>query len=162
MLRTSPFHKDNYSRLILTVVIQFYQRCNDRFQDLIVMKDTNVQDAEKRVALAADWAQKADLLPCLSELMRIPVRWLDHNYVLVDKLQDVNSPLKEKLYLQETALQLNLLGKDGKVEKDHLIGSMRNLSTLGSLYTSVVSFVIADLVITDCHLFQVLAYNSVD
>jgi exocyst complex component 4 len=74
MLRTSPFHKENYSRLILTVVIQFYQRCSDRFQDLIATKDSAGAETERGVALAAGWAQKPDLHPCLSEIMRLPVR----------------------------------------------------------------------------------------
>ncbi|KAF8973579.1 exocyst complex component sec8 [Flammula alnicola] len=37
MLNTSPFHRENYSRLILGVVIQFYQRCSDRFQMLTTL-----------------------------------------------------------------------------------------------------------------------------
>jgi exocyst complex component 4 len=69
---TSPFHKENYSQLVLTVIIQFYQRCSDRFQDSIVTKDDTTAES-KRVTLAAEWAQKQDLQPCLSEIMRLPV-----------------------------------------------------------------------------------------
>ena len=32
VLRTSPFHKEDYSRLILAVPVEFYQRCSTRFQ----------------------------------------------------------------------------------------------------------------------------------
>lgn len=32
MLRSTPFHRENYSNLIVGVIHQFYQRCNDRFK----------------------------------------------------------------------------------------------------------------------------------
>lgn len=123
MLRTSPFHRENYSRLILTVVVEFYQRCSTRFQELILTRGQKTTDVDPKVALAADWAQRPDLHPCLSEIF---------------KISDINTPKKDQLYRQETHLELNFVGEDGIVEKDNLIGSTRNLATLGSLYTSLV------------------------
>ena len=123
MLRTSPFHKDNYSRLILTVVVEFYQRCSTRFQELILTGEQKTADADPKIALAADWAQRPDLHPCLSEIF---------------KISEINTPKKDQLHRQETHLELNFVGEDGTVEKNHLIGSTRNLATLGSLYTSIV------------------------
>jgi hypothetical protein len=32
MLRATPFHRDNYSHLIVSVIHQFYQRCHERFK----------------------------------------------------------------------------------------------------------------------------------
>jgi len=124
MLRTSPFHKENYSRLILTVVVEFYQRCSTRFQELILTGEQKMTDADPKIALAADWAQRPDLHPCLSEIF---------------KISEINTPKKDQLYRQETHLELNFVGEDGFVEKNNLIGSTRNLATLGSLYTSLVS-----------------------
>lgn len=135
MLRTSPFHKENYSRLILTVVVEFYQRCSTRFQELILTRGQKPTDADPKVALAADWAQRPDLHPCLSEIF---------------KISEINTPKKDQLYRQETHLELNFVGEDGTVEKDNLIGSTRNLATLGSLYTSLVgghrSFLVLQLI----------------
>lgn len=71
MLQTSPFHRENYSRLILGVVIQFYQRCSDRFQTLTSTGPVGSIDAQ--VALAAQWAQRSELQPPLSELRKISV-----------------------------------------------------------------------------------------
>jgi exocyst complex component 4 len=68
MLNTSPFHRENYSRLILAVVIQFYQRCSDRFQAL-----TSPGSQKPRTALAAQWAQRSDLQTCLTELLNADV-----------------------------------------------------------------------------------------
>ena len=73
MLRTTPFHRENYARPILTVIIQFYQRCSDRFQALVSPVQTEEAPAEPRVALASQWAQKAELIPTLTELMNIHV-----------------------------------------------------------------------------------------
>ena len=81
-------------------------------------------DVEPKVALAAVWAQRADLHPCLSEIF---------------KISEINTPKKDQFYRQETHLELNFVGEDGTVEKNNLIGSTRNLATLGSLYTSLVS-----------------------
>ena len=124
MLRTSPFHKEHYTQLILTVVVEFYQRCSTRFQELILTGEQKVTDADPKIALAADWAQRPDLHPCLSEIF---------------KISEINTPKKDQLYRQETHLELNFVGEDGIVEKNNLIGSTRNLATLGSLYTSLVS-----------------------
>jgi exocyst complex component 4 len=73
MLRTTPFHRENYSRLILGVIIQFYQRCSDRFQDLVVLKTHQESDRDEPLALSAQWAQKSELDPCLSELLKTSV-----------------------------------------------------------------------------------------
>ena len=72
MLNTSPFHRENYSRLILGVVIQFYQRCSDRFQSLTVDPTAEITQ-EPRVALAAQWAQRSELQTCVTELMIMEV-----------------------------------------------------------------------------------------
>lgn len=77
MLRTTPFHRENYSRLILGVVIQFYQRCSDRFQALTTVPCISTT-GEQKVALGAMWAQKSELTPCLAELLSTPVRSFDY------------------------------------------------------------------------------------
>ena len=65
MLRTTPFHREKYSRLIVGVIIQFYQRCSHRFQALVSKGGT---EGHSSPSLAAQWAQNAELGPCLSEL----------------------------------------------------------------------------------------------
>lgn len=32
MLQTTPFHRENYSRLIVGVIVQYYQQCSTRFK----------------------------------------------------------------------------------------------------------------------------------
>ena len=73
MLMTSPFHRDNYARFILTVIIQFYQRCSDRFQALVATEERQLLGPDTRVALAAQWAQNPEMITCLSQLLDCPV-----------------------------------------------------------------------------------------
>ena len=72
MQQTTPFHRDNYSRLILGVVIQFYQRCSDRFRELVSTRESFSLD-EAYVAVAARWAQKLEVAACVSALYALPV-----------------------------------------------------------------------------------------
>lgn len=66
MLRTTPFHRDNYSRLVLSVIIQYYQRCSDRFQDVVSRNSQDLTDS--RLLISARWAQRDDLSSCLASL----------------------------------------------------------------------------------------------
>ncbi|KAH9486575.1 putative exocyst complex component sec8 [Psilocybe cubensis] len=123
MLITSPFHRENYSRLILGVVIQFYQRCSDRYQNLTTAHN-NESGRENSVALAAQWAQRSELQPCFNELIRTEVK---------------EEAKLHKLYRQETNIQLQFLGEK-QLSKDDLIVSTKNLSALASLHYSVSWF----------------------
>ncbi|EED77762.1 predicted protein [Postia placenta Mad-698-R] len=126
MLRTTPFHRENYSRLILTVIGQFYQRCSDRFYDLVSMKDDAAPQSGPRVAVAAQWAQKAELVTCLAELF--------------DAIGNPDMTTKRlQLCRQEAHLEQSLLG-DRAIGKKELVASGRNLSALASLYRSVTWF----------------------
>ncbi|KZT75066.1 hypothetical protein DAEQUDRAFT_742424 [Daedalea quercina L-15889] len=126
MLRTTPFHRENYSRLILTVIGQFYQRCSDRFYDLVAVRNNMQPDAAPRIVLGAQWAQKADLSACLSELLKI----IGGDSAAAKKLQ---------LCRQEAHLEQVLLG-DHTIVKQDLISSARNMASLASLYRSVTWF----------------------
>lgn len=67
MLGTSPFHRENYSRLILGVIIQFYQRCSDRYQSLISTPPAATEQ-EPQLALGAQWAHRYELQAYFSEM----------------------------------------------------------------------------------------------
>ncbi|KAF9447796.1 exocyst complex component sec8 [Macrolepiota fuliginosa MF-IS2] len=125
MLRTTPFHRENYSRLILGVVIQFYQRCSDRFHALTMVPSSSPNaGGEQRVALGALWAQKTEMTPCLTELLAT---------------QESDMSKQQQLCRQQTNIEIELLGRQPIVRED-LIPSVRNLSALASLYHSVAWF----------------------
>ncbi|TCD59885.1 hypothetical protein EIP91_011260 [Steccherinum ochraceum] len=125
MLRTTPFHRENYARLILTVIVQFYQRCSDKFQDLVSLRNILEPEAPPRIALAAQWAQQAELVPCLTEML-----------ALARKTEPCSV---DHLHKQETHLQYNLLGEKS-IAREELIATTRDLSTLATLYHSVTWF----------------------
>ncbi|KAI6162039.1 Sec8 exocyst complex component-specific domain-containing protein [Pisolithus thermaeus] len=116
MLRTTPFHEENYSRLIIGVIIQLYQRCSDRLQVLVSKEQ---QGDAPRVSLAAQWAQRPELNACLLEL-----------YMTTD------ASVRQSLCRQETHLEMSLLSQ-GTVSKDDLIVSIRSIAALCSLHRSV-------------------------
>ena len=70
MLRSTPFHKENYARLILQVIIQFYQRCSDRFHDLVSPEaaPAGATAAEDQVALAFQFLESL----CPRDLVKVP------------------------------------------------------------------------------------------
>ncbi|KAG9314216.1 exocyst complex component sec8 [Chiua virens] len=119
MLRTTPFHREKYSRLIVGVIIQFYQRCSHRFQTLVSIGGI---EGHSSPSLAAQWAQKSELSPCLSEL-----------FVAED------SVIKQQLCRQESHLEMGYLA-GCSVGKGDLNPSVRNIAVLCSLYRSVAWF----------------------
>ena len=112
--RASLFHKENYAQVILTVVVEFYQRCSARFQELILTGEQILTDADLKVALAADWAQRPDLHPWLFEIFKI------------DQHPEEGSAVSTR--------NTSLLAKTASCERNNLIASTRSLATLGSLY----------------------------
>ncbi|KAI9513074.1 Sec8 exocyst complex component-specific domain-containing protein [Russula earlei] len=119
MLRTTPFHREDYARLILTVIIQFYQRCSDRFQTLISQASC---DRDPRIALGAQWAQNSEIAAGLSDLY--------HTEAI---------PTRNELRRRERDAEAQLIG-DKLIGKEDLIGPMRSVSALCNLYRSVSWF----------------------
>ncbi|KAJ3882708.1 exocyst complex component sec8 [Lentinula edodes] len=123
MLQITPFHRESYSRLILGVVIQFYQRCSDKFQDL-VSSSSSGDLLQPQVALAAQWAQRTELMPCLTELQNTTE-------------EDISQ--QQQLWRQETHLEQDFLGQRRMASTD-LIPSIRNLVSLAGMYRSIIWF----------------------
>ncbi|KAI0322694.1 Sec8 exocyst complex component-specific domain-containing protein [Amylostereum chailletii] len=123
MLTTSPFHRENYARLILTVVIQFYQRCSDRFHALVSSGPPTL-GSESGIALGAQWAQNSELSICLSELYQVA---------------EGDMVRRQDLCRRERRIEQDLLGEKA-VGKGELVAPLRNLSALGNLYRSVAWF----------------------
>ncbi|KAG8745910.1 hypothetical protein FRC10_006714 [Ceratobasidium sp. 414] len=117
MLEATPFHRENYARLILGVIIQFYQRCYERFLDLVSRSAFSGGIS----SIAAQWAQRPEVAACLGELYSTP---------LCDTSQ------RRTLCRQEARQELTFLA-NGVVEKEDLLPHIRDLTALGSLYRSL-------------------------
>ena len=101
MLRSTPFHRENYSRLILSVIIQFYQRCSDRFQDVVSRKNQDL--TETRLLISARWAQLENLSSCLGKLIKA-VRQSHHNTRI---LEDISLLLFRTLAIPSMSVYLS-------------------------------------------------------
>ena len=85
MLQTTPFHRENYSRLIVGVIVQYYQQCSARFkgvfscavsahlEELASLSTGSTDTGELPLALPAVWAQREDMIKCLTELRAVIV-----------------------------------------------------------------------------------------
>ncbi|MDA6835160.1 hypothetical protein OSL32_25250, partial [Escherichia coli] len=65
MLRTTPFHRESYSLLIIQTIVGYHHQCSDRFRDLVSKYDASHPgegaSASTHVAstvLSAVWAQR--------------------------------------------------------------------------------------------------------
>lgn len=117
MLRTTPFHRESYSRLIVMTVIQYYQKCSERFRELV--------SQEGGVALSASWAQKSEMVTCLAEM------------------RDPNTTRQRKLELmaQEARFELGYTRARAQAIAIHeLTTSRKKLMALGCLQHSVEWF----------------------
>jgi exocyst complex component 4 len=88
MLQTTPFHRENYSRLIVGVIVQYYQQCSARFKgeshrpehclvaELASLGSIQSTLTEPPLALPAVWAQRDDMISCLTEVRAVIVRLL--------------------------------------------------------------------------------------
>nr|CDI53407.1 related to SEC8-protein transport protein [Melanopsichium pennsylvanicum 4] len=129
MLRTTPFHRESYSRLIVTVMIQFYQKCGERFRDLVSAEssDSETHSGAKSggAVLSATWAQKPEMVSCLAEIQD----------------SDTSSARKMELLAQETRFELAYAKARGENIGIHeLTTSRKKLMALGCLQYSVEWF----------------------
>lgn len=76
MLLTTPFHRENYSRLIIGVIVQYYQQCSARFKGEPSVNDANVDLASvgaEQLSLPAAWSQREDVIALAKEVQAIVV-----------------------------------------------------------------------------------------
>ena len=90
MLQTTPFHRENYSRLVVGVIVQYYQQCSARFKgellirlsstllsaELVAYTPSAVNPTDAEMALPAVWAQRDDMTAILSDIRAVTVSHL--------------------------------------------------------------------------------------
>lgn len=144
MLRTTPFHRESYSLLIIQTVVQYYQRCYDRYRDLILL-DTGASDQEAAVGassnairLSALWAQRSEISNCLVEMLDDSVTPKRRK-----QLMDLENTLE--LNLRKTLRKTNAsneesTSKSGTVSLRDLTTSRKKLMALGNLHHTLLWF----------------------
>jgi exocyst complex component 4 len=88
MLQTTPFHRENYSRLIVGVIVQYYQQCSSRFkgrstqcrQNGVTNGYTELASLppagagqDQPLSLPAVWAQREDVIKLMTDLRSVAV-----------------------------------------------------------------------------------------
>ncbi|PWZ02329.1 hypothetical protein BCV70DRAFT_157446 [Testicularia cyperi] len=148
MLCTTPFHRESYSRLIVTTVVQYYQKCGERFRDLVSI-DTSATASSSgggvgagaasdsgapgaatsngiggHYVLSASWAQRPEIYACLGEMM-----------------DPVTTPERRReLRAQEIRFELGLAATRPQVAVHELTTSRKKLLALGCLQHSIEWF----------------------
>ncbi|WVQ74376.1 hypothetical protein IAR50_003977 [Cryptococcus sp. DSM 104548] len=125
MLQTTPFHRENYSRLIIGVIVQYYQQCSTRFKDLASVPSTMENPSDRPLTIPAVWAQREDVIGCLFELRSA---MSSHSIAL------------SSICRKELSIESDLLGPKSPTEPQ-LINSQRKLEALGDLLRSLRWFV---------------------
>jgi len=117
MLRTTPFHRENYSRLILSVIIRFYQRCSDKFSAIVSHK--TLEASEGLLLVSSKWAQRTEISNCLSLL-----------------LKNNSESERSSICSRESRIESEVL-QEHTIPKEQLIGSIHDISFLAHLYRSI-------------------------
>lgn len=137
MLCTTPFHRESYSRLIIQVIVHYYTRCHERYQNLVTADPPvndhgplNGRDTSKATALtmlSAEWAQDTQLSTLLAEA-------IDPTTTL---------PRRQELQEEEEHLQIQLAqcnGANETVGMEDIITSRKKLLSLCHLEHSLQWF----------------------
>ncbi|GAA5941737.1 exocyst subunit SEC8 [Sporobolomyces koalae] len=135
MLRGTPFHRDNYSQLIVSVIHQFYQRCLERFRDLVSREpqenhtsangSSATLNAHAPLKTAAEWAGTDELYSVLSELQETP---------------GTDSARIRELLSKETKIELDRK-RNGIIDAEDLITPSKKLLAIATLYSSLDWFI---------------------
>ncbi|KDN51404.1 hypothetical protein K437DRAFT_272907 [Tilletiaria anomala UBC 951] len=125
ILEATPFHRTSIARLMVQLIVQFYQRCSDRFTNLVALPADGDTPSDA-VHTCAAWAQRPEILEYLS-----------------DAVQSASDETRQKeLFDQEnrTLLQVSKYGSGLKFAD--LTTSRKKLLALGTLKHSLASFLV--------------------
>jgi len=127
-LMSTPFHRDDYGRLILSILIQYYQRISERYRELVaheLLQQAHQSHGQEGFAsltkLSADWAQRPDLVANLANLA---------------KVNDNDFASKKNCAMEENRFEMSLKGQRMIARRD-LILSPKKLYGLCILYNTI-------------------------
>lgn len=136
-LKTMPFHRQAYSGLIISILIQYYQKCFDRYKELITPDSFLVGDALDGASASASAQHKAGIKVSADWAQHEPLHDLLNKFSTVDpsQVQDLRSLLGA-----ETKMELDLADKS-IIQPASLVLDGKRILGLAQLYTSLKWFV---------------------
>lgn len=131
LVHSTAFHQEKCGRLMISIVVQYYQKCRERFKEMVVRESTEMTatvdetNPHINLKLPADLAQKEDVIRCLRR-----IKILSSNDTTPNKLLKKLSKIEEQYLPAGSPLAL----------KD-LIQSPKKVAALAHLYNTLLSFV---------------------
>ncbi|KAI5481854.1 exocyst complex component, sec8 subunit [Pseudohyphozyma bogoriensis] len=136
MLRATPFHRESYSHLIVNVIHQFHQRCQERFRDITARDIVDAPPSTGKghapapksspLKTSATWADLPEINYCMVELRNIAPEQQDQ--------------MREALR-RETKIELERKG-NAQLPAEDLISPSKKMLALGTLYSSLDWFIL--------------------
>ncbi|OAV94393.1 hypothetical protein PTTG_03089 [Puccinia triticina 1-1 BBBD Race 1] len=129
LLQSTSFHQEKYGRLMISIVVQYYQKCLERFKELVVRESTETAatidetNPHANLKLAADWAQKPEIIKHLN---------------LLKSSTDKNST--KKLLKKLCKREERCLTSRADLAPIDLIQSSKKVAALAHLYNTLLSF----------------------
>ncbi|CAG8500956.1 8518_t:CDS:10 [Ambispora leptoticha] len=132
MLRTMTFHKEEYSRMIISVLTQYYVKCFEQYQAIVSKGSLSDEGTNERTGNAqktsAMWVQQDQLSEIFTQYP-----YLDEN--------DIENRKKRKLLCEKETQAEMKLKKNRVIRSGELIFDGKKLKALGYLYHSLKWFV---------------------
>ncbi|KAI9612289.1 hypothetical protein KEM48_004305 [Puccinia striiformis f. sp. tritici PST-130] len=132
LLQSTSFHQEKFGRLMISIVVQYYQKCHERFKELVVRESTETNtivdesNPHANLKLAADWAQKPDIIKSLQELK---------------SLSSCDNTSMKKLLKKLCKIEDRYLSSRDTLVAMDLIQSPKKLAALAHLYNTLLSFI---------------------
>ncbi|RHZ59662.1 hypothetical protein Glove_362g4 [Diversispora epigaea] len=128
MLHTMSNHQEEFSRMIISLLTQYYVKCFEQYQAIVTKNSSESEESDSRnqTGISSTWVQKDQLTEVLGQ----------YPY-LFDSAK--NRRKRKNLCQQEIQVEMNL--KNNRViRSSELITENKKLMSLGSLYHSLKWF----------------------
>ncbi|CAB4383870.1 unnamed protein product [Rhizophagus irregularis] len=130
MLHTMASHKEEYNKMIISLLTRYYVRCFEQYQAIVSKNkgDANVKDDANNQGISAIWVQQDQLSEVLGQ----------YPYLAED---NVRNRRKRKMFCdKETRIEMNFK-KNREISAGQLITENKRLTALSNLYHSLKWFV---------------------
>ncbi|CAG8497625.1 8122_t:CDS:10, partial [Funneliformis caledonium] len=130
MLHNMASHKEEYSKMIISLLTQYYVKCFEQYQATVSKNkgEANVKDDANNQGISATWVQQDQLSEVLGQ----------YPYVAEDNAK--NRRKRRQLCDKETRIEMNFK-KNREISLGQLITDNKKLTALANLYHSLKWFV---------------------
>ncbi|GBB95205.1 hypothetical protein RclHR1_00250003 [Rhizophagus clarus] len=130
MLHTMTSHKEEYSKMVISLLTRYYVRCFEQYQAIVSKNkgEADVKDDANNQGISAIWVQQDQLSEVLGQ----------YPYLADDNAR--NRSRRKTLCVKETTVEMNFK-KNREISTGQLITEYKKLTALATLYHSLKWFV---------------------